>query len=260
MMLLEINDVRFAYHSSDVLKGITFSASGGEVVGILGKNGCGKTTLMKCINAHLSPHGGCVVLDGDVVSAVSRKELAKKMAMVAQSSSVSFSFTVLDAVLMGLYPNSEWMGSPSDSDMERVSEAMKATGVFGFADRPVTELSGGERQRVMITRALVQDPKVLLLDEPTLHLDINHQFGLMELVRSLVAEKGILVILVTHEIGLAARYCDRILLVDDGEIAGSGTAEEVVTAENLERVFGIRTDVHYDERIGGLAVTVIGKS
>ncbi|MCL2786092.1 MAG: ABC transporter ATP-binding protein [Methanomassiliicoccaceae archaeon] len=258
-MLLEINDVRFAYHSSDVLKDISFKASGGEVIGILGKNGCGKTTLMKCINAHLEPHAGCVMIDGKDVSKTTKRELAKTMAVVAQHVNLSFPFTVLETVMMGLYPTSEWMRPPSDEEMERILEAMESTGVTDFASRSVTELSGGERQRVLISRALVQDPRIFLMDEPTLHLDINHQFNLMELVVRLAREKNMLVIVVTHDITLAARYCDRVLLMEKGEIVGSGRTEDVITVDNLEKVFSVRADVSYDERICGLSVTFLGK-
>jgi len=257
---LEINNVCFAYNSSDVLKDISFEASAGEVVGILGKNGCGKTTLMKCINAHLKPHSGCVTVDGNSVSGMVKKDLAKKMAVVAQTAYMSFPFTVLETVMMGLYPTSEWMRSPSAEEMERILDSMDSTGVTEFADRPVTELSGGERQRVLIARALVQNPKVFLLDEPTLHLDINHQFKLMELVNRLAREKDMLVIVVTHDISLAARYCDRVLLMEKGEIVGSGKTEDVITSENLKKVFSVIAEVAYDERIGGLNVMFIGKS
>jgi len=161
--------------------------------------------------------------------------------------------------MMGLYPTSEWMTPPTNAEMERILEAMESTGVTEFADRPVTELSGGERQRVLISRALVQDPKIFLMDEPTLHLDINHQFNLMELVGQLAREKNMLVIVVTHDITLAARYCDRVLLMEKGEIVGSGRTEDVITVENLEKVFSVRADVSYDERICGLSVTFLGK-
>ena len=258
-MQLEIDSVKFAYHSSDVLKDISFKASNGEVIGILGKNGCGKTTLMRCINAHLKPHSGCIMIDGSDVSVMTKRDLAKVMAVVAQHVNLSFPFTVLETVMMGLYPVSEWMQQPTDEDMERILDAMNSTDVTEFADRPVTELSGGERQRVLISRALVQDPKVFLLDEPTLHLDIHHQFNLMEMVNRLAREKNMLVIIVTHDISLAARYCDRVILMEKGEIIGSGKTEEVITADNLMKVFSVQADVRYDERIGGLSVMFIGK-
>jgi len=259
-MLLNINNVRFAYQSADVLKDVSFEASGGEVVGILGKNGCGKTTLMKCINAHLRPHSGCVTIDGSDVSKMSKKELAKHMAVVAQHVNMSFPFTVLETVMMGLYPTSEWMRPPTDGEMEKILNAMNSTDVTQFAERPVTELSGGERQRVLIARALVQDPEVFLLDEPTLHLDINHQFNLMETVNRLAREKGMLVMIVTHDISLAARYCDRVILMEKGEIIGSGKTDEVITSENLMKVFSVHADVKYDERINGMNVLFIGRS
>ena len=259
-MQLEIKDVCFAYRDSDVLKNVSFRAASGEVIGILGKNGCGKTTLMKCINAHLKPHSGSVMIDGSDVSKMSKKELAKKMAVVSQHVHLSFPFTVLETVMMGLYPTSEWMHTPSKDEMALVLEAMNATDVANFADRSITELSGGEKQRVLISRALVQDPEVFLLDEPTLHLDVNHQFNLMEMTRELAKEKNMLVIIVTHDIALAARYCDRIMLMEDGQIVGSGLTKDVITAENLKKVFAVDVDVTYNEKIGGLNVLFIGRS
>ena len=258
-MQLEINDVCFAYHSIDVLKNISFKASEGEVIGLLGKNGCGKTTLMKCINAHLKPHSGTITIDGSPVSEMTKKELAKRMAVVAQHANMSFPFTVLETVMMGLYPTAEWMHAPTGEEMKRVLDAMNATGVTEFAERSVTELSGGERQRVLISRALVQDPEIFLLDEPTLHLDVNHQFNLMEMVNRLAKEKNMLVIIVTHDIPLAARYCDRVMLMEKGEIVGSGRTADVITSENLMKVFSVHADVTYDERINGLNVMFIGR-
>jgi iron complex transport system ATP-binding protein len=257
---LRIKGVSFAYRSIDVLNDVSFEASSGEIIGILGKNGCGKTTLMKCIEANLKPHTGCITLDEKDVSSIPRRDLAKDMAIVAQSANLFFPFTVFETVMMGRYPNSEWFQNPTDEDMKYVYSAMQATGITDFAERSVSELSGGEKQRVLISRALVQDPKVLLLDEPTLHLDINHQFGLMELVKKLVKEQRILIVIVTHDIALAARYCDRILLIEKGVIVGSGIASEVITVDNLKKVFDIQTEISYDERIKGLNVFVIGKS
>jgi iron complex transport system ATP-binding protein len=257
---LEIKEVCFAYRDADVLKNVSFQAVSGEVIGILGKNGCGKTTLMKCINAHLKPHSGSVMIDGSDVSKMSKKELAKKMAVVSQHVHLSFPFTVLETIMMGLYPTSEWMHTPSKDEMALVLEAMNATDVADFADRPITELSGGEKQRVLISRALVQDPEVFLLDEPTLHLDVNHQFNLMEMTGKLAKEKNMLVIIVTHDIALAARYCNRIMLMEDGQIVGSGLTKDVITAENLKKVFAVDVDVTYNEKIGGLNVLFIGRS
>lgn len=259
-MKLEVNNVHYSYHEYEVLKGLSFEASGGEILGILGKNGCGKTTLMKCITAHLKPKLGSITIDGDDVSCIPRRQLAKNMAIVAQSASLNFPFTVLETVMMGRYPDSELFQDPSDEEMELISRSMKATGILNYAERSVNELSGGEKQRVLISRALVQDPKILLLDEPTLHLDLNHQFGLMELIVRLSKENGILVVIVTHDVALAARYCDRILLIDDGQITDSGPAADVITSENLEKVFKIKSIIEYSAAIDGLNVFILGKT
>jgi iron complex transport system ATP-binding protein len=137
---------------------------------------------------------------------------------------------------------------------------MAETGIEEFAERTIDELSGGERQRVLIARALAQEPKMLLLDEPTLHLDVNHQFELMELIRRLAVERGMIVIIVTHDIMLAARFCDRVIMMERGRIVGSGKTKDVLTTENLAKVFGIDAHVHHDDRINGLNVFIIGKA
>ena len=137
---------------------------------------------------------------------------------------------------------------------------MEETGVTKFKDKSIDELSGGERQRVLIARALAQEPSILLLDEPTLHLDINHQFSLMDLVKRLSREKNMLVVFVTHDISLAARYCDRVIIMEHGKIYAAGSAKETITSKNLKEVFGINTKVYYEELIDGLNIIVIGNS
>ncbi|MDR0523903.1 MAG: ABC transporter ATP-binding protein [Candidatus Methanoplasma sp.] len=258
-MILDVGGVSFSYRSKEVLREVEFKAESGEVLGILGHNGCGKTTLLKCINAALSPCGGCVEVDGDPVGEMSKREIAKKMAVVMQTTSVTFPFTVYETVMMGRYSRIEALGGEGEEDAKAVYRAMAETETVRFADRYIDELSGGERRRVMIARALAQEPGALLLDEPTLHLDINHQFDLMELIRRLAAERGMLVVLVTHDIVLAARYCDRAIMMREGEIAAAGPVGEIVNAENLREIFQIEADVAHDERFG-IGVTIVGRA
>jgi iron complex transport system ATP-binding protein len=257
-MDLKIDDVYFSYPSRDILKGINFCADKGEVLGIIGQNGCGKTTLLKCINTTLRPTKGVITLFDDDVLSLSKREIAQKMGFVMQTTSTTFPFTVYETVQMGRYARQKTMESQNEDDKRVIYEAMRDTGVLKFADRDIDELSGGERRRVMIARALAQEPEVLLLDEPTLHLDINHQFDLMELVKTLAKERGILVVFVTHDLIFAARYCDRIIAIEHGNIAVAGTTREVITPDNMRKLFEIEVEVKDDPRVG-LSVTVLNR-
>lgn len=257
-MSLNVNDLRFSYSKKEILKGISFKAERGEVVGILGQNGCGKTTLLRCINASLIPGGGNVMLDEEDVKSLSKKEIAKKMAFVTQTTNITFPFTVYETVMMGRYPRIGSIDAESDNDINIVYNAMKDTGILQFADRSINELSGGERRRVLIARALTQEPEVLLLDEPTLHLDINHQFDLMELINKLAKEKKLLILIVTHDIILASRYCDKMILVENGKIYQMGKTADVASPGNFREIFEIDSEISQDDRFG-LNVTLIGR-
>lgn len=276
-MDLNINGLSFNYGSKEVLNGIEFAAGKGEIIGILGENGCGKTTLLKCINMLLRPDAGTIVMAGvpdgvldpnteslgdDGTAEVSKmrpKELARCMGVVSQSSFVTFPYTALDAVMMGRYARSGSVERSNQRDLESAYAALKTAGAEEFADRNVMELSGGEFRRVMIARALAQEPAILLLDEPTLHLDVRHQFDLMELVKRFSRDMDILIVLVTHDMVFAARYCDKVLLMEKGKIVAAGTTAEVMTEENMRDIFHIDTEIRYDERIKGLNVTMLNK-
>lgn len=253
-MELNIDGVKFAYGSREILGGISFRSVPGEIVGILGQNGCGKTTLLKCINKVLSPSEGSVLLDDMPVRGMTNKELARNVAIVSQESKVAFPFSVYDMVQMGRYAH----GTSESEDDEAIHQALSDAGALDFVDRTIDQLSGGERRRVFIARALVQNPKVMLLDEPTLHLDISHQFDLMELMVRLARERGMLVVFVTHDIVLAARFCDRAILLKDGMIFAAGDAADVIEPRNLRDVFGIDADIARDDRIG-MNVTILGR-
>lgn len=258
-MQLDIDGVGFSYPSREVLKEISFKASPGEVIGIIGQNGCGKTTLLKCINTTLKNTKGVVAIDGTDVQTLSKKQIAQSIGFVMQTTNTTFPFTVYETILMGRYSRKSAFDSDNtEEDTRIVFDAMKDTGVLKFADRDIDELSGGERRRVMIARALVQEPEILLLDEPTLHLDINHQFDLMDLVTKLAKERGLLIIIVTHDLIFAARYCSRVIAIEHGLIAAAGTAREVITPENMKRFFEIEVEVKDDPRVG-LSVTILNR-
>lgn len=270
-MRITVNGMSFGYESKQVLKDIDLEARQGSILGIIGQNGCGKTTLLKCINRMLKPQSGSVMVEepaegimdpskGDMqsvdVSDMDRKELARCMSVVSQNAYISFPYTAFDAVMMGRYARS---GGDRRADLEAVYRSMRSAGALEFAKRPVNELSGGELRRVMIARALAQEPKVLLLDEPTLHLDVNHQFDLMELITDLKRESDMIIIMVTHDVMFAARYCDQVIMMEDGRIVAAGDTENVLTSQSIKEVFDVRAVVEYDERIGGLNVVMIGR-
>lgn len=264
-----VDRLEFSHRRTPILKGVSIDIVPGEILGILGQNGSGKTTLLNCIRTEYTPTGGSVSVVDFSEDALDRghdlkgmvdvrrftdAERSRVIAVVEQNSLMSFPFTVTETVRMGRYARTG--AFDEDDDPEMVYRCMEETGVIRFADRNVNELSGGEWRRVMIAQALAQDPEVLLLDEPTLHLDINHQFGLMDICRS-IASSGRAVAVVTHDLEIAARYCDRIAVIESGLITSVGTPEETITAEMIRRVFHMEAKVGYDADIGGMAVKLI---
>jgi len=244
---LKIKNVSFHYESIKALESVTFEVESGEVLGVIGPNGSGKTTLLKCINMILRPESGTVFIDGQDASKLSRRDIARKVGLVPQSSPVLFPFTVLDVVLMGRIPHlDEFMGKETQRDLEIVEKVMALTDTQHLANRLIDELSGGELQKVIIARALAQEPSIMLLDEPTLHLDINHQLEIMELVRKLAKNRGLTAIVVSHDLNLAARFCDRLLLLNSGKIFAIGPPREVLTPEKIGEVYHINVKVNYN--------------
>jgi len=257
-MRLQVRGVEFSYDSSPVLKEVTFQAVEGEIIGILGPNGSGKTTLLKCVNRALSPDKGAVLVEDKDLASLTRKEIACEIGLVPQNSVITFPFTALDIVMMGRHPSLDRFARESKEDIEIVKKAMESTNVLSLAQRPMNQLSGGEKQRVIIARALAQKPRIMLLDEPTLHLDVNHQMEIMELVRELVKKESLTVIMVSHDLNLAARYCDKLILLDEGKVLSAGSVPDVLTSDNVEKVFKVKSFVAFDARINSYGVTILG--
>jgi len=235
---LKVSDIEVSYGDGPVINGVSFEVGKGDFVAVVGPNGSGKTTLLRALSHALRPVRGAVYLDEREIVGLSGRALAREMAVVPQESSVAFEFTALEIVLMGRSPHLGRFAIEGSHDLDIATEAMEQTRTLHVADRPLNTLSGGERQRVIIARALAQQAEVILLDEPTSHLDINFQVEILELVRRLTKEKGITVLAVLHDLNLSAQYCDWMMLLRDGRIHAAGSPEETLTADNVREVYG----------------------
>ena len=238
---LTINKLSFNYTGIQVLKDVELDVELGEMLSIVGPNGSGKSTLLKCINRILKTKQNTVLVDGRDTSRLNLKELSKVMGYVPQSSTSTFPFTVFDVVLMGRKPYIHW--NLSERDNEIVAEMLDFLGIGELAMRYFNELSGGEQQKVIVARALAQQPQILLLDEPTSSLDIKHQLEILCMLRSLTQSKERSVIVTMHDLNLASRFSDRMIMLKQGKIFASGTPESVLTEENIEKVYGINCKV-----------------
>ncbi len=256
--MLTVKDICFSYREKPVLENIDLEVRKGEIIGILGPNGCGKTTLLKLLNRNLHPRSGRILMEGKDLEDLSKRRIARHIAVVPQSNEIRFAFSVRDIVSMGRMPFLDRFQGESSEDMRIVEEAMEKTNIADFADRLINTMSGGERQRVIIARALAQRPEVILLDEPTLHLDINHQFEVLDLVKRLSKEEGLTVIIVSHDLPMVVKYCDRMVLIHDHRVHALGTPEEVLTTENMRTVFNIDAVLEYDDLLKANCVKIIG--
>ncbi|MCW4044691.1 MAG: ABC transporter ATP-binding protein [Candidatus Bathyarchaeota archaeon] len=238
-MLLNVDGVECRYGSVKVLEDVSLSVKEGDFVGILGPNGSGKTTLLKSISRTLKPLRGTILLNQADIYSLRSVEVAKQLAVVPQDSNIGFSFAALDVVLMGRNPHMTRFQMESSRDLAIAKKAMILTNTWQFAERPINELSGGERQRVIIARALAQEPKLLLLDEPLTHLDIINQLEIMDLVKALCTKEKLIVLAVFHDLNLAARYCGSAIMLKKGKIFAAGSIADVLTSENIKGVFGV---------------------
>lgn len=237
---LQIQGIYCSYGANSVLNDMEFVVERGELLGIIGPNGSGKTTLLKAISRTLKPHLGKVLLDNKDVYHTQGLEVARQMAVVPQESRFDFPFTVREVVMMGRTPHLGRFQRESQYDWQMVEAALAFTNSTHLADRRITELSGGEKQRIAISRALAQEPEVLLLDEPTAFLDINHQIEILAIIRRLNRDYNLTVIMVLHDLNLASEYCDQIILLEKGRIYALGSPGEIITSTNINAVYGSR--------------------
>ncbi len=242
MEKLRLKDVTLAYGERIVLDGISLGVRAGEMLGIVGPNGCGKSTLIKGITKVIPLKRGSIHLDNKSITAMSHDELARLIAVVPQQTSLPEAFTSFEVVLMGRTPHLGFLRHEGQRDINIATQAMEITDTWHLASRRVGELSGGEKQRITIARALTQQPEVILLDEPTSHLDIKYQIETLELVSYLSQQEGLTILAALHDLNLAAQYCNRIIMLKEGLIYAEGSASDVVTPDNVRQVYG--TDVH----------------
>ena len=243
---LQTDGLVAGYAGRPVLHGVDLAVGGGEVVGLLGPNGAGKSTLVGAVSGVVPLLAGRVWVGGDPLGSLRRRALARRLAVVPQGATLPDGFLAIEVVRMGRTPHLGWRG-PGEEDEREVERAMRATGTWGLADRPVETLSGGERQRVVVARALAQRPAVLVLDEPTSHLDLRYQAGVLRSAR-VAADEGVAVLLVAHDLNLAARACDRLVLLADGRVIADGPPRRVLAGDRLARAY--RTEVEVLE-VGG---------
>ena len=235
---VDVKNLSHSYGDLPVLKNLTFSVQKGDFFIIIGPNGSGKTTLMRSLAGILKPPSGHLEILGRPMDQYTRKSLARTLAFVPQTIPVDFPFTVAEIVLMGRSPYLGMLGLEQEKDLEIARQAIAFTGLEHLTDRKLDQLSGGEQQQVFIARAICQQPQVILLDEPTAALDLAHQVRLMDLMEKLKQEKEVTVVMVSHDVNLAAMYGDRLLLINEGQIVCQGFPDEVLTFQILEDVYG----------------------
>jgi iron complex transport system ATP-binding protein len=239
--MLEINNLSFSYEKGNqVLNNISLSINPGEFVGIVGPNGCGKSTLINLLCRVLELTDGQINLDNRPLYGISQLELAQKIAVVPQESYFEFDFTALEIVLMGRLPYLSRFQLEGAEDRKIAKTAMKKTKSWKFRDKYIKNLSGGEKQRVIVARALVQDPEYLLLDEPTSHLDLNFQYEILDVVSNLNKKKNVTIISVFHDINLASRYCSRLIIMKNGRIIADGEPKNVIKLKNLAKIYDFK--------------------
>ena len=242
MSLLRADDVHFSYGPRRVLRGASLELERGELVALLGTNGSGKTTLLRLVAGTLRPTSGTVSLDGGPLAVWSRAEIARRVAVLPQQAELPAGFRVAEIVEMGRAPHASRLFGATTADELAVERALADADVLGLADRPVDELSGGERQRVLVAMALAQEPTLLLLDEPTLHLDVAHQLALLSTIERLRRTRDLAVLAVLHDLGMAAAFSPRVAVLHEGRVVADGPPGEVLRVGLVQTVFGVAVE------------------
>ena len=244
MVDLQIEKITLDYGQQPVIKDLSFQFHPGELLGLVGPNGCGKTSIIKALSRVLSPSSGRILLDGKEITAIPRNTLARFIGVVPQNPYLPETFTVFEVVILGRNPYLGLFSGETARDIAVVRQAMERADISHLAKRRIGELSGGEKQRVTIARVLAQEPQVILLDEPTANLDISQQLDILDLIAGMCGEKNIAGLIAIHDLNIAAQYCTRILMLKNGQIHAEGTPQEVITAENVREVFAAETTIY----------------
>lgn len=242
-MILEVKALSVAYGAHQVICDVSLAVKQGEILAVIGPNGAGKTTLIRALSGVIMPQSGEILADGKEITGLSIQERARILAVVPQARNLPGEFSVYQAVLMGRTPHLDWFGNISEEDHRLSKLAIQRCQLEALIDRPVGELSGGEQQRVLVARALAQDTPILLLDEPTTHLDIRYQSNLLNLVRELAHRQHLTVLMVLHDLNQAGLFADRVALLEEGRVFMTGEPQQVLTVENLEKVYQINVSV-----------------
>jgi iron complex transport system ATP-binding protein len=274
-MFIHVNQVSFAYtvqfrrrasaglgrdEHGFSLSALSLGIERGSLTGLLGPNGCGKTTLLRLMAGVLGPQHGSITIDGDAVDRIPRRQLGRRVAIVPQETHPAFDYTVLEMVLMGRHPHLGTFQLEGPNDYGIAAEALTATGAAHLAARSYPTLSGGEKQRVVIASALAQQPDVLLLDEPTASLDLAYQLEVSSLLSQLNRNRGVTMVLATHDLNLAASLCDRLVLMRAGKILAHGATADVLTEASINQLYDVEADVHFHEAAGHLTVVPIRRA
>jgi iron complex transport system ATP-binding protein len=258
--LLQVGNVSFAYGEREVLRDITFAVPRGRIVGLLGPNGSGKTTLLRIIAGTLTPKHGRVRIGDADVSRLSRRDVARRIAVVPQETHSTFDFSVLDIALMGRYPHLGAFEIEGVSDLSIARDALAATGTLPLEHRLFSTLSGGEKQRVVIAGALAQASDTLLLDEPTASLDLGYQLEIAGLLTRLNLERGTTMVVSTHDLNLAASLCSELVLIRHGVIVSQGATDSVLTTANVRALYDVDAEVSYHPRAGHVTVVPLARA
>jgi len=256
MIKIEVQDICLGYSRKEVLKGVTFQVMPGEMVGLIGPNGCGKSTIIRALTRIISPYRGRILLDGKDIASIPRQELARMLGVVPQMPLLPSAFTAFEVVLMGRNPHLGLFDHESQRELDIVWYAMERTMTQHLARRRVGELSGGEIQCLLIARVLTQETKAILMDEPTANLDIGRQVEILNLIKNLCRENNLAVLAALHDLNLASQYCGRLVLINNGRVHAQGTPSEVITNRNIKEVYGAESCV-YTHPANGLPAVLV---
>jgi len=255
MVELKLQNVTLGYRQNVVVKGMTLEMNPGEMLGLVGPNGCGKSTIIRALSRVISPYSGSILLNGQDISRIPRRDLARLIGVVPQMPLLPSTFTTFEIVLMGRNPHLGLLQYEGPKDIDIAWQAMGKTSMQHLAQRRISELSGGEIQSVVIARVLAQQTQAILLDEPTANLDIGRQVEILDLIKGLCRRDKLTVVVALHDLNLAAQYCDRLVLIDNGRVHSEGKPGEVINAENIRQVYGSGSHI-YSHPLSGLPVVL----